>query len=52
MTQKRISALRRRSSPIAFKSTVLWRGEDRSLFGGAILGEDIGTMIGNGVVVG
>lgn len=43
--------MRSRSSPIAFKSTVLWRGEDRSLFGGAIVGEDMGTLIGNGVVV-
>lgn len=40
------------SSPIALKSTVLWRGEDRSLFGGAIVGADMGTMIGNRVVVG
>lgn len=40
--------MRSRRSPIAFKSTVLWRGEGRSLFGGAIRSEDMETMIGNG----
>lgn len=40
--------MRSRRFPIAFKNTVLWRGEGRSLFGGAIRGEDMGTLVGNG----